>query len=280
MGKTPTDVFHRQLLSSRKNGLAKTTPEPTQPACEVSSDRGDHRVAYGSVSRNPMSQNFLFLLSIFGIALLGISCSAGQISRSASKSTVRPGSEHTSSSPIPNVDSRIRSVDFDDIEYPNFPDYNADEDRTITLGPGEGGPNFINYGDVTGDGVEDAMVVLGISVRGSAIPHYVYIFTMEERPKLIWDFETGDRADGGLRQVYADKGQLVIELFGKDRVIGGELHEEHEPLCCPSSFTRARYKWTGTHFELISNETLLKERENANVIMPMYIPVEKPEPSP
>lgn len=38
---------------------------------------------------------------------------------------------------------------------------------------------------------------------------------------MIWDFDTGGRADGGLRQVYAEDGQLVIELYGKDRVVSG-----------------------------------------------------------
>lgn len=35
----------------------------------------------------------------------------------------------------------------------------------------------------------------------SAIPYHVYIFTLENgKPEVIWDFDTGDRADGGLRQ--------------------------------------------------------------------------------
>jgi hypothetical protein len=38
-------------------------------------------------------------------------------------------------------------------------------------------------------------------------PYYVYIFIVENgKPELIWHFETGDRADGGLRQVFAEKG--------------------------------------------------------------------------
>jgi hypothetical protein len=167
-------------------------------------------------------------------------------------------------------------VDFDNISYPRFPDYSDPSGRQkkyITLKPGEGGPNFINYGEVTGDGVEDALVALGIDNRGSAIPHYVYIFTVEKgKPKLIWDFETGDRADGGFRNVYADNGQLVIELFGKDRVIGGQLYKGDEGLCCPSSFTRTRYKWTGKNFEEISREIFENPSRDANPVMPPYAP--------
>lgn len=115
------------------------------------------------------------------------------------------------------------------------------------------------------------MVVLPIESRGSAIPYYVYIFRMENRePKLIWAFETGDRADGGLRQVYADNGQLVIELFGRDRVIGGKLYIGDEALCCPSSFTRTRYKWTGKDFQQIGKEVLANPKGNAGPVMSSY----------
>jgi hypothetical protein len=180
----------------------------------------------------------------------------------------------TRSVSTPTPASPIRSVDFDNISYPNFPDYSDPDGRKkkyVTLKPGEGGPNFINYGDITGDGDEDAMVALGIDNHGSAIPDYVYIFTMEKgKAKLIWDFETGDRADGGLRNVYADNGQLVIELFGKDRVIGGQLYRGEEGLCCPSSFTRTRYRWTGKHFEEVSRAVLKNPSSDANPVMPEY----------
>jgi hypothetical protein len=177
---------------------------------------------------------------------------------------------------VPTPISLIREVDFDNILYPNFPDYSDPDGRKkkyVTLKPGEGGPNFVNYGDITGDGIEEAMVALGIDNYGSAIPHYVYIFTIENRkPKLIWDFETGDRADGGLRNVYAENGQLVIELFGKDRVISGQLYRGEEGLCCPSLFTRTRYRWTGTRFEQLSKEVLKNPKGDANPVMPQYHP--------
>jgi hypothetical protein len=188
--------------------------------------------------------------------------------------TATPDLKKTSlPTPVPDIKSPIRSVDFDRIAYPKFPDYSGDEKRIITLKPGEGGPSHINYGDVTGDGEEEAMVVLPLETRGSAIVYYVYIFTLEQgSPKLLWDFETGDRADGGLRQLSAENGQLVIELYGKDRVIGGELYKGDEGLCCPSSFTRALYKWTGNDFQLAGKESLPNSRGDANPVMPLYHP--------
>lgn len=166
----------------------------------------------------------------------------------------------------------IRSTDFANIRYPNLPDYSGSEKKRVTLKPGEATPSHLSYGDVTGDGEEDAIVVLPIENSGSAIPYYVYIFTMEkEHPKIMWGFETGDRADGGLRRVYAENGKLVIELYGKDRVIGGELYREDEGLCCPSVFTRAYYKWTGEKFQQQSKVEVLRNPEgNAIVLMPEF----------
>src|SRR5712692_4895702 len=201
--------------------------------------------------------SFVFL-SLLAAMLVVLSCSTSARRNDSSASQNRPSNVPALSAPTPSAP--IRAVDFDNISYPNFPDYsdpNGRKKKYVTLKPGEGGPNFINYGDITGDGVEDAMVALGVDNHGSAIPDYVYIFTMENgKLKLIWDFETGDRADGGLRNVYAENGQLVIELFGKDRVIGGQLYKGDEGLCCPSSFTLTRYKWKGKQFQLARTEVL------------------------
>ena len=214
-------------------------------------------------------------LSLLAVVLIAISCATGARRNDFSPSQERPSNTALTPSPSPPVSS-IRAVDFDNISYPNFPDYsdpNGREKKYITLKPGEGGPNFLNYGDITGDGIEEAMVALGIDNRGSAIPDYVYIFAVENgKPKLIWDFESGDRADGGLRNVYADNGQLVIELFGKDRVIGGQLYKGDEGLCCPNTFTRTRYRWTGKRFEEIRREILENPSRDANPVMPQYAP--------
>lgn len=112
------------------------------------------------------------------------------------------------------------------------------------------------FGDVTSDGEDEAFVILKIETAGSAIPQLVYIFTMKtEEPELIWYFRTGDRADGGLKDLRSDDGELVVELFGQDRYILGEIETSKitgdlEQLCCPIFFTRTSYKWNGKNFQL------------------------------
>lgn len=112
------------------------------------------------------------------------------------------------------------------------------------------------YFDVTGDGQDEALVVLKIETSGSAIPQIVFVFTWKDgKPELIWPFRTGDRADGGLKDLRAENGALVLELFGQDRFLlganeTGKITNDREQLCCPTYFTRTRYKWNGKNFQL------------------------------
>lgn len=125
------------------------------------------------------------------------------------------------------------------------------------------------FGDVTGDGVDEAFVILKIETAGAAIPQIVYVFTLkDEQPEQIWYFRTGDRADGGLKNVYAENGEAVVELFGQDRFILGELETskitgDEEQLCCPIFFSHARYKWNGKTF-LMQGKRLTFSLEDKN----------------
>ena len=209
------------------------------------------------------------------IVLLTLSCSRSHVGSDASQQTTAESSPAPKIEVIPSPTSvqPIRLVDFNNVPFPHYPEYtDRATKKYVTLKPGDGGPAKLNYGDVTGDGVEEAMMMLGIENRGSAIPEIVYIFGLENgKLKVLWSFETGDRADGGFRNAYADRGELVVELFGKERIIGSNLYRGEEGLCCPSSFTRARYEWNGTKFRLKGMpEVLPNPNGGANSVMPFY----------
>ena len=110
--------------------------------------------------------------------------------------------------------------------------------------------------DVSGDGQDEAVVILKIETTGWAIPQIVYIYEWkDEKPELIWYFRTGDRADGGLKDIRVENGQLVVELYGQDRFLLGETETgkitgDEEQLCCPTFFTRTFYKWNGRNFQM------------------------------
>ena len=112
------------------------------------------------------------------------------------------------------------------------------------------------YLEMTGDNEDEAVVVLKVETGGSAVPQLVYVFTWKDgKPELIWPFRTGDRADGGLKNIRVENGMTVIELFGQDRFILGQMETgritgDEEQLCCPTHFTRSTYKWNGSSFTI------------------------------
>ena len=160
-------------------------------------------------------------------------------------------------------DAPIGKFDFKNYTYPLPRGWQDIDSKDVTLENGSRrmtedqiGMSYITtkFGDVTGDGQDEAFVVLKIVTAGAAIPQSVYVFTWKnDAPELVWTFRTGDRTDGGLKNVYAENGEVVIELYGQDRFILGEVETmkitgDEEQLCCPESFTRTRYKWNGRNF--------------------------------
>jgi hypothetical protein len=112
------------------------------------------------------------------------------------------------------------------------------------------------YLDMTGDGQDEAIVILKVETTGNAIPQLVYVYEWkDDKPELIWNFRTGDRADGGLKDLRIENGEIVLELYGQDRFLLGETETskitgDEEQLCCPTFFTRTFYKWNGKSFQL------------------------------
>lgn len=67
----------------------------------------------------------------------------------------------------------------------------------------------VQFGDVTGDGKEEAIVVLRYDSGETRYWHYVYIYaTKSDHIKLLGYFHTGERAYFGLYQVYVQGGSL------------------------------------------------------------------------
>ena len=120
------------------------------------------------------------------------------------------------------------------------------------------GASFVTakYADATGDGIDEAFVIIKLETGGSAIPQIIYVFEWkDDAPNLIWFFRTGDRADGGLKDIRTENGLLTVELFGQDRYILGEVEtskitNDEEQICCPTHFTRSNYKWNGSNFRI------------------------------
>jgi hypothetical protein len=211
------------------------------------------------------------LLVVLVATSISLACSVGgteyNVSQAQTNAVVEDNVKQQPTPP-PSPNSPIRAIDFANFVYPRSPVY-SDGEKSFTLKDGGyvgrpgipgasepfGSPYPVSlvgvvYGDVTNDGAEEAMVVLAESSPGTAIPYYIYIFGLNgHRPKYLWGFAAGDRGDGGLRKVYADSGDLVVELYGKNTTIDDiEDKEEGTGACCPKSFTLTRYAWDGARF--------------------------------
>ena len=99
------------------------------------------------------------------------------------------------------------------------------------------------FAKITGEGQEQAIIVLHYKTGGTQQTDYVYIYSLAAgKPDLLGYFHTGDRAYSGLRRVFADRGNLVVELFDPDKRSGD---------CCSSGIVRTRFKWQNGKFEAV-----------------------------
>lgn len=224
---------------------------------------------------------------VFLSLILGLSAACSGISdmTSQSQQAATPSSPAVVASPEvqpsqavkPAPDSPIHRIDFANFTFPKLPSkkcnaqsirlhdgrYDAPEDRvprklpsvdcwSVSLGS-------VKYGDVTGDDEEEAIVMLYAELGGTEGSQDVFIYGLDHgRPRLLWKFVTGDRADGGPRRIYAENAELVIELYGVGSAIGKKLYGTEEVgACCPKHFTRTRYRWVGGHFQQIGKQEVL-----------------------
>lgn len=104
----------------------------------------------------------------------------------------------------------------------------------------------VSFADVTGESVENAIVVLHFDTGGTQQTDYVYIYAPgAEKPKLVACSSTGDRAASGLYKVYGEGGKLVVELSDPAKSEGD---------CCSTGFVRTQYKWQNGRFEASGNQ--------------------------
>lgn len=222
-----------------------------------------------------MKYNFTF--KICGLILLLLSCSEFT-SCEKSKPVIATSVVEIPPIPlqVPTLSSHIHKVDFKNFSYPepNYGYRNLEKSvgnfrisrthyRLIEGGQpeirGENGMlknspaslSFVEYVELTGDKEQEALVTLSIQTGGSAMANNLYCYKWQNhKPKLIFTFSAGDRADGGYRNMYADSGDLIIELNAGD---------EKAPDCdgCQSTrFLRLRYKWDGRKFVKVNQELL------------------------
>lgn len=156
--------------------------------------------------------------------------------------------------------STIREVDFKNFTYP----VETGKD-TFTLKNGEtpfgDGKDIlfalenIEFADLTNDGEDEALIKM-LSEYGKTSTGFMYVYTLEnQKPKILWSAATGFDVQGGLKRLYSDKGELIVELFGKNQFTESKNKFEFlgetgaaKNSYRPRRFTKFRFKWNGEKF--------------------------------
>jgi hypothetical protein len=93
------------------------------------------------------------------------------------------------------------------------------------------------YGDLNGDGKDEAVVLTVCNTGGTGNFSEGFIFSMKNnKPFLLARIPGGDRADGGLRSAIVEAGLLVVESNDPSETGGS---------CCPEFALTNRYKLSG-----------------------------------
>ena len=202
----------------------------------------------------------LLLVSTFVFSACQKSAAENTQIESQSLPTISPALS-ISPIPAPNLDSPIRKIDFENFSYP-WTDNQGDGNFTLKNGKkarvGEGDIEAtlqkVEFGDVTNDGEEEAMLNIYPWSGGNCSCDMVFIYTLQNKtPKLLWSFDTWDKADGGFKRAYAENSELIVELFGDDKFENDEWEFDFPKgkvsgYCCPTAYTKIRFKWNGEKF--------------------------------
>lgn len=166
-----------------------------------------------------------------------------------SAQTPRPGGARSA-----GLKTDIRQVDFKNLSY----NVNA---KLVLMRKGKGeyvsrrdkyesfsaNVDKIIYGDLTGDGKDEAAVVVGYrgSGTGSFNDGFIYILR-NGRPELLATFKGGDRADGSIADVKIQGGLLIVERLAPEAPGVG--------LCCPEYIDTTRHQWRGSQLVQVGNK--------------------------
>ena len=119
------------------------------------------------------------------------------------------------------------------------PDYQpADPDAFVERGYFSVTPP--EFGDLTGDGAEEAVIVTLESTGGTGRFSGIDVYTMQGGKEVVLGgIPGGDRGDGGIAGVRIEGGVVVVDRMKSLDTDGA---------CCPSRLVHERWTWNGAAF--------------------------------
>lgn len=105
----------------------------------------------------------------------------------------------------------------------------------------------VSYGDIDGDNKEEAVILSMCNTGGTGNFTEAYIYKMESgAPIRIGLLSGGDRAFGGQRKAWIDKGLLIVESNDAGKFGGA---------CCPEYIVTSKYRYSGKKLKQVGKST-------------------------
>jgi hypothetical protein len=97
------------------------------------------------------------------------------------------------------------------------------------------------YGDVDGDGAEDAIVMTAYNGGGTGTFTSAEIYALREGQGVVklGEIPGGDRGDGGLDDLRIEDGRILVDR---------NQSAEDDGACCPSLLVHELWRWNGSTF--------------------------------
>lgn len=96
------------------------------------------------------------------------------------------------------------------------------------------------YGDLDGDGAEEAVIITYFNGGGTGRFTGITVFSMKDgQPVELGGVPGGDRGDGGVADVKLDGDVVLVDRL---------MSMEDDGACCPSKIQHERWRWNGTAF--------------------------------
>ncbi len=94
------------------------------------------------------------------------------------------------------------------------------------------------FGDLTGDGVEEAALRVYYGMGGSGSFTGVFVYSLDKGVlKRIATVKGGDRAEGGIKSARIVSGQLIVESYTSD--------PQSPCMACYGGILTTKYEWLG-----------------------------------
>ena len=96
------------------------------------------------------------------------------------------------------------------------------------------------FGDVDGDGADDALVIHVYNGGGTGQFDGITVYTMRAgAPVALGEIPGGDRGDGGISDARLEGGVVLVERM---------MSQADDGACCPSKLQQERWAWKGGAF--------------------------------